>query len=393
MSATHRIVILGGGYGGLQTALKLAESSRNQGKVKPEVLLIDQHGFHLKKVLLFKGALDETPLKASFERLEQLGITFRQARVVGIDPHARILKLAGLPEEELHYDQLVLAIGSKLTEASPELGGISLSGPEQATRIKHQLHKQLVLASSCDDMDRLDTMLSVAIIGGGLSGIETAAEIASWLRKEKERRGIRPEMGQVHLIHTKKRLLMEAPSRVSRKLESQLVGKLGIHIHHSARAERFADEHVLLQDRRQVPAATCVWTLGMEAHPILRAWGLPVDERGRILVDTHYRVEGHTGLYAIGDCARVLDPNSGREDGMTCREATAQGIRLASILMADQSGAPAPQHAPAIFIFCLSLGPGQGFVWSRKWGLDLVLTGSLGWKMRKYTWGLADLLS
>lgn len=77
---------------------------------------------------------------------------------------------------------------------------------------------------------------------------------------------------------------------------------------------------------------------------------------------------------------------------MTCREALNQGQRLAAVIQSDSAGATAMHHQPAIHMFCIALGPGKGFVWGRKWGVDFVLTGKLGAKLREYTWKLAELI-
>src|SRR5699024_8185231 len=105
-----------------------------------------------------------------------------------------------------------------------------------------------------------------------------------------------------------------------------------------------------------------------------------------------YRVQGVTGLYSIGDCAHIIEPTNGKIDGNTCKEAIAQAERLGKIVLADIKRQPSPSHKGVIDFFCFSLGPEQGLVWMRKWGLNIVLTGRLGWWIRKKTWNLASML-
>lgn len=120
--------------------------------------------------------------------------------------------------------------------------------------------------------------------------------------------------------------------------------------------------------------------------------GLPLTKEGQVIVDASYRVKGAVGVYGIGDCAHIVDPNSGQADRLTCKEATGQAARLGKILLADLKGTPAPSHKSYMDFFCIGLGPERGMVWTRQWGLDIILTGKLGWKIRKFTWDMASLL-
>ncbi|MBO8164526.1 MAG: FAD-dependent oxidoreductase [Brevibacillus sp.] len=123
-----------------------------------------------------------------------------------------------------------------------------------------------------------------------------------------------------------------------------------------------------------------------------RGLGLPLTAEGQIIVDASYRVKGVPGVYSIGDCARIVDPISGQADRMTCKESIAQAARLGKIIAADLSGRPAPSHQAHMDLFCFGLGPERGMVWIRQWGLDFILTGKLGWKIRKFTWDSASLI-
>ncbi|WP_255584748.1 hypothetical protein [Virgibacillus saliphilus] len=131
--------------------------------------------------------------------------------------------------------------------------------------------------------------------------------------------------------------------------------------------------------------------MGLLPNPILQNFGMLLTSEGDVVVDEGYRVYGTTGIYSIGDCARIIEPN-GRIDGKTCKEATAQARRLGKIVLADIEGKPAPSHKRVIDFFCFGLGPKQGLVWTRHWALDIILTGKLGWWIRKKIWNLASML-
>ncbi|HEY9898760.1 MAG TPA: FAD-dependent oxidoreductase [Pantanalinema sp.] len=385
------IVIVGGGYAGMQALIALRRQFPDPEGVK--IVLIDKHPGHLKKVLLFKAAVGPTKVVASFAAglREMAGVEFVQAEVMGIEAEAKAVLLRDREDRTTRfpYDALIVAVGSQFIVAPPESGGINLASPAHAEEIKRHLAHNIERAISTSDPDRQDQLLRVAVVGGGISGVETAAEIATWLADEKKRHRLDAKRGGVHLINAQERLLPGAPKAIGRKLEQRL-GRLGVTVRHGARAERFEDGQVRLKGGSSLRAQTCVWTLGLRPSPALKAWKAPTDEGDRMIVDAHYRVSGWPYVYAIGDCARIVDPATGRADGMTCREATAQACRLAAIVQGDFLGQPVPAHGPAISLFCIGLGPSDGFIWTRKWGLDIVLTGKLGWKIRDYTWQLVD---
>lgn len=109
-------------------------------------------------------------------------------------------------------------------------------------------------------------------------------------------------------------------------------------------------------------------------------------------VDKCYRVQGTWGVYSIGDCARIVDPRTGKADQMTCKESGMQALRLGKIVMADLEGRPAPVHKSMMDVFAIGLGQNRGLVWARKWGLDIIITGKLAWKLKKLAWDGASML-
>ncbi|WP_256992510.1 hypothetical protein [Paenibacillus sp. XY044] len=115
-------------------------------------------------------------------------------------------------------------------------------------------------------------------------------------------------------------------------------------------------------------------------------YGIAASPDGQVLVDECYRLKGALGVYSIGDCARIVDPRNGKADLMRAGEGTLQADRLGKVVMADLEGRPAPVHKSSSSIldfFCIGLGENRGFVWGRKWGLNMIITGKLGWKIRR----------
>jgi len=143
----------------------------------------------------------------------------------------------------------------------------------------------------------------------------------------------------------------------------------------------------------RLPVGLCIWTIGLIPNPALRTMGLPLTPDGQVLVDESYRVQGAPGVYSIGDCARIVDPRTGKAAEMRCAELALQDGRLGKIVAADLEGRSAPVHKSApIDLYCIGLGENRGLVWGRKWGLHIIVTGKPAWKFRNAAWDAGSKL-
>jgi NADH dehydrogenase len=256
------------------------------------------------------------------------------------------------------YDMLVMAVGSVVRQPDPEQGGIALTGVDAAADIRERWRANLRQAAVGSDADERQRLLTVAIAGAGISGIEASAELGYAMREEAERLGIDPSALRIYLVNAHERLFPQGPAKVGRKLEAAL-SDCNVTVLHRRKALHEQDGRVTLSDGETLPAGLCVWTLGLLPNPMLRTFGLPLTSCGQVVVDASYRVQDASGVYSIGDCAQVIDPASGRADGKTCKEAIAQAARLAQVMLADLGGRPAPAHQAHRELFCFGLGPEQ----------------------------------
>jgi len=384
------IAVVGGGYAGLNTVKALYKQLAGAEKNAVRLVLIDKHPYHFRKVMLFKEAVDGAVLHIPFAEILEPGIEFLQASLVAVDPLTRKIRYdtpAGTGV--LMYDKLVLALGSSIVETPPELGGISLHSVENARRVRQEMTACLRRAKETADAAQRKKLLSVAVVGGGITGMETAAELSHWLRKEARLARLDPSLVSVTLINAAKRLLPGKPEKFRSVIERTLTD-VGVRIVNGTKAVRHADGRVELDNGQSLDAAVCVWTLGLRANPLIRTLGLPTDDKGRLVVDAQYRLHGDRNVYAIGDNAKIVDPDTGAEDEMTCKEAVAQATRLARVIKADLEGKSAPRHKSYIPLYCVGLGPERGVFWFRPWGkqLDVIFTGKLGLKLRHATWNI-----
>ncbi|WP_423409001.1 NAD(P)/FAD-dependent oxidoreductase [Heyndrickxia sp. MSNUG] len=384
MGSVKTIVVVGGGYAGINLIEALKKEFHRELKRNIRVILIDKNSFHFKKVKLFKAIVHENVADLSVPLKDYCGIDieFIQGELAKIDPKKQTIHITVQDGtfNEIYYDQLVLAMGSVMREADSERGGLSLTSLERAKTIREQLLRKL---------ESPETRLRLAIAGSGITGIETAAEVGTWLKEEAEKAGNKQKGIEIYLINDKQRLLNDVPVKISERIEGRLK-KLGITVLHLKKAERFTDHTLYFSDLSHLDADLCIWTVGLKPHPDLWKLGLSLTEEGKIKVDAWYRAS-ENNIYAIGDCVHVVDPTSGAAAGMSCKEAISQAQRLSKIMKAHIEESTAAPHQTYPKLLCIGLGPSVGMVWAQKWGIDFVLSGKMAGEIREYTWDLASI--
>ncbi|WP_462413338.1 NAD(P)/FAD-dependent oxidoreductase [Neobacillus sp. Marseille-QA0830] len=380
MVQKQRIIVVGGGYAGIHLIKNLQKMFSHD----LEIILVDKNDFHLKKVKLFKAIVEKKheTLKVPLTDYCVPGIQFVQGELASIHYATKMIEvrdhLGGY--RELTYDKLVLALGSIIKKQDEGLGGRSLTDFVSAMTIRKELLQEMQSGKS---------EFRAAIVGGGITGIETAAELAAWLKSEAASAGMMPSSVEVLLIDKQDRLLPDVPKKVGELLEHKM-NLQGVQVIHQTKAEKFQDGIIHLSNGTQIIADYCIWAIGMSPHPSLELLGLPLQENGQVKTDAWYRVENANHVFAIGDCAHVIDTLSGKAAEMSCKEAINQAERLAKMIVADYQGGKIEHHKPIPHMYCIGLGPKDAVAWAQKWGLKFVLTGKLAAKIREYTWEYAS---
>jgi len=387
-------VIIGGGYAGIH-AVKAIQTRYKENACSRTVrfIVIDKHDYHLRKVLLFKPTVSDENITIPLANLLPTEVEFLQATVTKITPEEKVIRCLDADGNEsfISYDYLILALGSVVRQPEPEQGGIPLVNLEAARAIHEVWHSNLQKAVTESDERERQRLMTIAVVGAGISGIETSAELAHAVREVAAAKGLDLDMVNIVLINANERLFPETPEKVAEKLESHLAEQ-GVGTIHGRKVLQEKDGLLTLSSGETMSVGLCIWTLGLLPNPVLRSLGIPLTPDGHVLVDESYRVQGAEGVYSIGDCAAIVDPISGRVDGKTCKEAIAQADRLGKILLADVLGRPAPKHKAFMDFFCINLGPQQALVWTQQWGIDFTITGKLAAKIRKLTWNTASFL-
>ncbi len=238
---------------------------------------------------------------------------------------------------EIGYERLVVALGAiPRTFAIPGLAdhGHGFKDVADAIALRNHLLRSLESAAARLDPEEAERDLGFVFVGAGYAGVEALAELEDLARDAVRRsyptlHGIRQRWV---LVDAAPRILAEIPQKLGEYTHHYLE-KRGIEIHVGATLESFDDRGAVLSDGTRVPARTLVWAAGVRASPDLERLGLPLDDRGRVIVGPTLQVEGSDDVWALGDGAAVPNARTpGRVDPPTCQHALRQARRLAKNL-------------------------------------------------------------
>lgn len=302
-----RILIVGAGFGGLALARALARSP-------VEVVVVDARNHHTFQPLLYQvatAALEGPtvcyPLRGILGR--QANARFIMAEAVGADLAGRRLVLAD--GTELAYDELVLATGA-VTNDFGVVGAadkaFGLKSLDEALRIRDHLLLQFEAADARQELIE-DGALTVAIVGGGATGVELAGGMIELIRQDLARDFPRLEAraARVVLIEAGDRLLASLSPATSLSTR-RVLERMGVEVLLGASVASISEHELRFADGRRLPAFTTIWAAGVKAQALGADLGLPVTRSGRVQVDEELRAPGHPEIHVIGDLAAALGP-------------------------------------------------------------------------------------
>ena len=240
---------------------------------------------------------------------------------------------------EVRYEQLVLALGAvPRTFPIPGLAehAVGFKDLADAIRLRNRILRELEAADAQVESEPDPAHLGFVFVGAGYAGVEALAELAD-LVADALRWYPRLQTARQRwvLVDAAPKILPEIPSRLGEYAAKELTRR-GVEIHVGTTLESYDGREAVLSNDERIPAHTLVWTAGVKANPLVEVFGMPLEERGRVRVDEHLRVEGRQQVWALGDCAAV--PNGatpGRFDPPTCQHALRQARRLAKNLQGE----------------------------------------------------------
>ncbi len=343
MNIPPHVVIVGGGFGGLEAAKRLR-------KAAVRVTLVDRHNYHLFQPLLYQvatGGLSPaniaTPLRAIVRK--QMNCEVLLAEVTDIDVVNQRLMLA---DGVLDYDILVLAAGATHSyfgrdDWEPLAPGLKTI--TDATNIRRRIYLAFEAAERETDPDQRKALMTFVVVGGGPTGVELAgalSEIADHTLRH-DFRHINPEDARIMIVEAAPHVLGHYPQQLCRRAEDK-IRAMGIEVHTNTKLVEITSEHVRLataEGETDVPARTVLWGAGVRANPLGKklaaACGIDTDRAGRVSVNGSLNLAGHDNIYVVGDMATCLDTQGKPLPGLAA-VAMQQGAYVAKSIAAGVVG-------------------------------------------------------
>jgi NADH dehydrogenase len=338
-----RIVILGGGFGGLYTAMRLEKTLARDPEV--EVTLVNRENFFLFTPMLHEVAASDLDMTHIVNPVRKLlrRVRFFEGDVESVDLARRRVGVSHGQEHhhhELEYDHLVLALGSVTNfYGLPGLAerALTMKSLGDAIHLRNHLIGNLEEADfECCPAVR-EPLLNFVVAGGGFAGAETVAAVNDFLREAVEfYPHLKEGMLRVVLVHSGEVILPELGEKLGRYAQAKL-SERGVEIHTKAKVAGVTGHEATLTDGTVITTNTLVWTAGTSPHPLLDT--LPCRrERGRVVTDEFLEVPGYPGVWAVGDCAAIPDRATGKPFPPTAQHAIRQGRVLADNIRASVRG-------------------------------------------------------
>lgn len=324
MTATPRIVVVGGGAGGLELVTRLGRRLGRRGRA--EIALVDSNPTHIWKPLLHEvatGVLDQGLDEVSYQgHAKSNGYRYQLGTLVGLDRQARRIRLAPLYDEDgreilgerhLAYDYLVLSLGSVSNDFNTP--GVAehcyfLDSAQQAEAFRRALLNTFLRYSGFAPEKR--SRLSIAIVGGGATGVELSAELlgATQMLNSYGYSEIDREQLQIHLIEAAPRILPALPERIGGAVRRQLE-KLGVHIHLGTKITAAYEAGFSTAGGERIEADLTVWAAGVRGASVLSQLGLSTRPNHQVRVHQTMQSIDDERIFALGDCAAC--PQSGEK--------------------------------------------------------------------------------
>ena len=340
-----RVVILGGGYGGVYAALKLQKAAR-RGRI--ELSLVSRNNFFLFQPMLAEvvgGHIEPPHIVNPIRRLCRF-TNFFQAEIEAVDVSSGnvIIRYPGHQDYRyISYDHLLIAVGNS-TDLSSLPGMAEHALPFKTLGDSLFLRNHLIgILESAEvegDPEQKRELLTFVVVGGGYTGVEVAAEINDFVREASgSYRHVDPEEVKVVLLQGADRILPELSEDLA-AFSHRLLERRGIEIRLNTRVSGATAQSALLTDGTIISTRTLVAAIGTAPNPLLDKLPCPRDARGRLEVDEALAVPGYPGLWAAGDCAAIHDLRRGGTCPPTAQYALREAQHVARNILAYINGAP-----------------------------------------------------
>lgn len=331
MAYNTKVVILGGGFGGLNAAKALGNS-------KLDVWIVDQTNHHLFQPLLYQvasAALSPgdiaVPIREILSGYENVTVIMGEA--VRVDKEKKVIEFRN--GDHMSFDYLILAVGARHSyfghdEWEPLAPGLKTLN--DALKIRERILISFEKAERCDSISEAKKYLNFVIIGGGPTGVEMAGAIAeiAYETMLKNFRRIDVTKTKIYLVEGSSHILPVYPERLSEKAKLYLE-RMGVQVITGKRVTDITTEGAMVENTF-IPAHNIIWAAGNQASPLLKTLDIPLDKQGRAIVESDLSIPGSPNIFVIGDAASATDSKTGKPLPGLAPVAVQQGRYVAMLL-------------------------------------------------------------
>jgi NADH dehydrogenase len=305
-----RVVVVGGGYGGLRAVEKLYKANQDI-----EIVLFDTHPYHYMQTEVYDFIANKTDLSDitidlfTFCSGFSERVIFHKERVININFDT---KKISSENRRISYDYIIIATGAD-TYLPPSITGLkeyahNVKNIHVAMKFKQQFERA-ILNKIEDEGDSVCTPFNIVVAGAGLSGVEIAAQMAHFSREFYKKNNFLCRSLNIFLITSSETVLRGMDSYLVDKSMSRL-DSLGVKVIKNSRLEKVEEKSVILSGKKQIPTNFLIFTGGLKPSPLLDILSLKKCDSGYIDTKATLQVSGYDGVFAIGDCANIYDVNA-----------------------------------------------------------------------------------
>lgn len=342
LAKTTKVVILGGGFGGIKVLQEIQKSL--ESRIDVDIFLVSEDNFFLFTPLLpemASGLLEprhiSTPVRTFCKRAR-----FFEAEVDSIDLNKNTVSIRRTYDNKtstLNYDFLVIALGSRnnfFGNKNIEKHSLTIKTLGDAISIRNHIITMLENADQEDDLSTKKKFLTFVVIGGGFSGVETVGEINDLVRESTNffYRRVDPDQIRIVLVSATDSILPEVGEELGRYAQSYLK-QSGVEIMINSKVLDLAEDLVVFEDGNTISSMTVIWAGGVAVDSVIKDLMCQHDPKGRILVDEYLRLKNFSNVYALGDCAAIKDEKSGQFYPPTAQHAIREAKVVAKNLVSS----------------------------------------------------------
>jgi len=345
MPQIKKILILGGGFGGINVLKSIQNKFKNEPNIK--ISIVSQDNYFLYTPMLpqvSSGLIHPSDITIPIRKLCKKS-DFYQATISSIDLEQKLVTITRTFDGKVHaldYDYLIIALGSNTNfydYKNIEEHAFVIKTVEDAIAIHNQIIHMLESAAQTSDADFKKKLLTFTVVGGGFAGVETMGEINYLIRESVK--NFYPSIGEenisMNLVTSKEFILPELSPKLG-KDAGKYLRKTGVNIITNTLAIDAGEDFVQLDNGEKIPCMTLIWAAGIAIDPVVSSLKCKHGKSGKLEVGKYLRLTDHENIFALGDCALITNPSTGEAYPATAQNSIHQSKTVADNLYSMLSG-------------------------------------------------------